>query len=443
MVCLVLLAGALGLAGCAPAAPGPTPADTATPAAATVAQVDADGSVSFMVFGDTLMLEAYQALATAYEAQYPGREVALVTIPDPADYRKRLAADLAAGTPSDVVILDYQRYAGFAAKGMLAPVEPYLKSSALIHSGDFYPQSLAPFVYRRALMCLPQSLSSPVIFYNKRLFDQAGLAYPNDRWTWDEFLRTALALTRDTDGDGQTDQYGLGIEASLQQVLPFIWQNRGTLVDDVARPQGLELNDPRTLKAVQWFVDLQAAHHVVPGAAAEAAEPSQNRFLNGRLGMQVGTRSSVPTYRQVTAFDWDVAPLPMNRGRRASLLEADGYCLPAAAPHRDAAWQFIEYASSAEGQTIVAHAGRSVPARIDVAESPAFLEPAARPAHSQVFLDAIPNLRAVPVVENWGDIELIASEEIERAFYGYATVPDAMKAAMRRSEEYFTVTWTR
>jgi multiple sugar transport system substrate-binding protein len=108
-----------------------------------------------------------------------------------------------------------------------------------------------------------------------------------------------------------------------------------------------------------------------------------------------------------------------------------------------AAWQFIEFAGSVEGQTLLAQSGRSIPSLIEVAQSAAFLDPAARPAHSQVFLDAIPNLHPVPVVENWGDIDLIASEEVERAFYGFATVPEAMQAAMLRSEEYFTLTRAR
>ena len=215
------------------------------------------------------------------------------------------------------------------------------------------------------------------------------------------------------------------------------------MVDDVARPHGLEFNNPRTLKAIQWFVDLQVVHHVVPDAAGEAAESSENRFLNGRLAMFANSRRGVPTYREITAFDWDVAPLPMNHGRQTSILHADAYCLSAAAPDKAAAWQFIEFANSVEGQTIVAQSGRTVPSLIEVAQSPAFLDPAARPAHSEVFLTTIPNLKAVPVVENWADIETIASDEIERAFYGFATVPEAMQAAMRRTEEYFNITRAR
>jgi multiple sugar transport system substrate-binding protein len=439
----MLVLGALLLSACG-AQPAPTPLP-GTPAAGTVqpAVAPTAGSISFMVFGDPAELRAYQVLVAAYEARYPGAHVELVHIPDQAEYRKRMAVDFAAGTPTDVVLINYRRYAGFAAKGLLAPLGPYLAASTVIAPEDFYPEAMDPYYFNRELMCIPQNVSSLVIYYNKNLFDQAGVPYPSDRWDWDTFLATAQALTQDTDGDGQTDQYGFGTEVSLQRVLPFIWQSRGTLVDDVARPQSLELNDPRTVKALQWFVDLQMVHHVVPNAEAEASEHSEDRFLNGRLAMFANSRRGVPTYREITGFDWDVAPLPMNRGRQSGILHVDAYCLAAAAPNKAAAWQFIEFANSPEGQTIVAQSGRTVPSLIEVANSPAFLDPAAKPAHSDIFLSTIKNLRSVPVVENWADIEGIASDELERAFYGHATVDEIIQATMRRTEEYFNITHAR
>ena len=54
----------------------------------------------------------------------------------------------------------------------------------------------------------PFDLDIPALFYNKELFDAAGIEYPNDKWTWDDMLKAAIALTKDTDGDGQPDQYG-------------------------------------------------------------------------------------------------------------------------------------------------------------------------------------------------------------------------------------------
>lgn len=394
--------------------------------------------ISFMVFGDPAELRAYQNLVTAFEAGHASVDIELIHIPGQSDYRRRLVADFAAGTPADVVLINYRRYASFAANGALEPLGPYLENSKVLRAAAFYPQALDPFHWRGKLMCIPQNISSLAVYYNKDLFDAAGWPYPRDDWDWDEFVDTARALTVDRDGDGRTDQHGLGIEPSLQRLAPFVWQNKGELMArDTRELAELSLNEPAAREAFQWFVDLQVKHRVVPSIEEEIAENGESRFLNGRLAMFVNSRRGVPTYREIESFDWDVAPLPRGHGRRASILHADAYCLPSASEQKQAAWTFIEFANSAEGQAIVAQSGRTVPSLMAVAESPAFLDPEAKPANARVFLDVIPYLRAVPVLRNWADIEEIASDEIARAFYGRATVDEAVDAAIARTEEYF------
>ncbi|WP_255604038.1 sugar ABC transporter substrate-binding protein [Oscillochloris sp. ZM17-4] len=392
--------------------------------------------VSFMIFGDPAERAAYADLVAAFRERRPDIAVELIYVPSQSDYRKRLGVDLAAGKPADVVLINYRRYAGFAAGGALEPLGPYLARSELIQEDDFYPQALGPFRWGGELMCIPQNLSSLVVYYNQALFAEAGLAEPADDWTWDDFLRAAQALTRDTDGDGRVDQYGVGTDASLFRVAPFIWQNGGDLVDNPAAPTRLALDSPQAREALQWFVDLQVRHHVAPDAVQEQAESSESRFLSGRLGMYLNSRRGVPTYRTITGFGWDVAPLP--RGRQAAgILHADAYCLPSASRQKGLAWALIEFANASEGQAIIARSGRTVPSIRAVAESPAFLDPQVAPSRSRVFIDTIPVIRAVPVMESWADIEDAVGEEIERAFYGNASVDEVIAEAARRTAPFF------
>jgi len=287
-------------------------------------------------------------------------------------------------------------------------------------------------------MCIPQNISSLVVYYNNDLFDAAGLAYPADDWDWDEFLSAAKTLTADVDGDGQTDQYGLGTEPSIFRVAPFIWQHGGELVvtEQNGTPLRLALDARPAREAIEWFVALQTEHGVVPDAAAEAAQDSESRFLSGRTAMFLNSRRGVPTYRQIEDFDWDVAALP-RREQAAGILHSDAYCMAAAAADKEAAWAFIEFANSPEGQTIVAQSGRTVPSLIEVAGSDAFLDPAAKPAHSAVFLETIPILRGVPVMAGWVDVEELAGDELERAFYGQAPVDDVISSMITRTLPFF------
>ncbi len=395
-------------------------------------------AVSFMVFGDAAEFAAYESLVAAFEEAHSDIDVTLTHIPSQRDYRTRLATDFAAGTPPDVSLLNYRRVPAFIAAGQMEPLGPYLDRSEIIAREDFYPVTLDAFTWQGELTCIPQNISSLVVYYNRDLFTAAGVAEPADDWTWDDFLAAAQALTRDVDGDGAIDQYGLGVEPSLLRLSPFVWQNGGRIVDDPAFPTQLGLTRLPSLVALQWFVDLQTVHGVVPDRTAEASIDSETRFIEGTTAMYLNSRRGTPTYRESAAFDWDIAPLP--RGEQAAgVLHSDAYCLSSAAKNKDAAWRFIEFANSPEGQTLVARSGRTVPSLMAVAESDAFLDPAVRPARSRVFLDTIPVLQSVPLLSTWEEIESTASEEIERAFYGDITAEEAAILARDRTEEYFAL----
>jgi multiple sugar transport system substrate-binding protein len=393
-------------------------------------------TVSFMVFGGPEELAAYQSLVDAFHAAQSDVQVELRYVPDQAEYRRRLATDFSANVPPDVMLLNYRRFATFAGQGGLEPLGPYLDRSAALDEADFFTPVIDSFRFAGQMWCIPQNVSSLVVYYNQDLFDAAGLPYPSDDWTWGEFLAAAQRLTLDTDGDGRPEQYGAGIEPNLNRLAPFIWQAGGDLVDDPANPTRLALDSPAAQVAMQWFTALQTEHGVVPDAVAESAEGSESRFLNGTLAMYLNSRRGVPTYRTITDFVWDVAPLPRS-AQAASVLHSDGYCMAANAKKKDAAWRFIEYANSAVGQDLIAATGRTVPSLRAVATSPAFLEPGQAPARSQVFIDAMDVIRAVPVMANWPAIEDTASQDIEQAFYGRVSVAEAAAAAIERTRQFF------
>ena len=152
--------------------------------------------------------------------------------------------------------------------------------------------------------------------------------------------------------------------------------------------------------------------------------------------MYLNSRRGVPTYREIENFTWDVAPLPIGK-TAAGILHSDAYCLSATAVDKEAAWTFIEFANSIAGQTIIAGSGRTVPSLKAVAESEAFLDPTQPPGRAQLFIDNADIMRRVPVISTWQEIENIADEEIERAFYGDITAEEAARLAFLRSEEYF------
>jgi multiple sugar transport system substrate-binding protein len=417
------------------------------PAAPAGAQ-EPSGEISFGFWGDPAEAGAYEEIVAAFEERNPGVDVQIEYVPNATDFYTRLATGYAAGLAPDVFLINYRRYGQFAARGALVPVGPLLAASETLSEEDYYPQPLEAFQFNGELMCLPQNLSTLVVYYNRDLFDAAGVLYPQEGWTWDDFLSAAKALTRDFDGDGITDQHGLGVENSLIRFTPFIWQAGGELVDDTERPTRLTIDTPEAREAIQFFIDLSLVHKVVPTEAEVLAVSDEDRFINGTTAMLLQSRRVVPTLREIESFTWDVAPLPQHE-EAAGILHSDAYCMSATTENQELAWKFIEFANGLEGQQIAARVGRTVPSLEAVAEAPVFLGPRggvatgtdldrfAPPASARVYLDTVPQIRRVPSISTWPEVEEAFQNTLGRAFYGEVPVDDAIAIAMARSEQAF------
>jgi multiple sugar transport system substrate-binding protein len=250
-------------------------------------------------------------------------------------------------------------------------------------------------------------VSSLVVYWNRGLFEKAGVPAPKDGWRWAEFVATARALT--TGG-----VKGVGIDASIVRTAPFIWGNGGTIVDDDAAPTRTTLHEPDARAALGAVVDLIGAG-ATPSKEQLAAQGVEEQFMTGKLAMFLSSRVEVPALREQRGLDFDVAALPV-MGTPASVLHSDAYCVASESENRAAAAKFVAFAVGRQGQTITALGGRTVPSLRSVATSPAFLTPGRAPASSQVFLDAIPVLRHTPVTPSWPEVEDVVGTQLQRAF---------------------------
>lgn len=429
---LVIVTFALLGAACA-SGRGSSPAQAIPATIAPVVTATIQGKVSFMLSEDPAGLRGFQTVVEAFNTVQPGVTVELVNVADANEFVKRLAADFAARTAPDVFLINYRRFGQFAIKGALEPLAPYIEQSATIKLADYYPVALEAFTFKNQLQCMPQNLSSLQVYYNKTLFTQAGVPLPQAGWTWGDFLSAARALTRDTNGDGKVDQYGVGVAAQALRLIPFIWMHGGEIVDNLDRPTKLTLDTPVAREAFQWFVDLQVKEKVAPHKVDEAAENSQTRFEHGTLGMFLNSRVVTPEFRATAkGFEWDIAPMPGDK-HMVTMLHSDGYCITSASQNKAAAWAFVEFMAGQEGQKTLVASGRTVPSSKSVAESPAFLQ-VGPPASNQVYLDVAPHIRRVPVMTTWLEIESLLNREIQRAFYGDASVADVIKAALEATQ---------
>lgn len=404
----------------------------ATLTATTVAAGCADSAeqpadtVSLLVAGTPDELAAYRALAAAYEQASPGARVTLIEASTAKDLMTRVSTSVAGNAAPDLFLINYRNYGQFAVKGALAPLSARLAASLSMHEQDFYPQAMGAFRWRGEQMCLPQNISSLAVYYNRSLFTKYQVTEPAAGWHWNDMVATAQALTRDAGGRtvraGDPEAagvpvavHGLGIAPELIRTAPLVWSNGGDIVDSPSSPTRLTLDTPAAREVLQDFLELPRIG-VVPSDAEVESQDYEARFAAGKLAMFVSSRRVTTAFRAITGFEWDVAPLPQYRSP-ANILHSDAYCMTKASGNQDAAWRFLEYALSDTGAALMARTGRTVPSRISVATSAAFLSPGTPPARSRIFLDTIPALRPVPTISTWPEIEDATGKVLENAFF--------------------------
>lgn len=393
-----------------------------------------DGQVAlqFVLFGDATETVGYNRMLEEFESQNPAIDVTLSPVASQDELLAKLTTSFAGGQPPDVFLINFRKYGQFASQGVLEEVDPYLEDSEVLDPEDFFPVVFDPFRFDgETLTCMPQNISSLIVYYNRDLFEAADLPLPTEGWTWDEFLGAAQGLT-----DGEV--YGLGTDPSLIRIAPFVWSHGGEVVDDLEDPATLTLDQGRAREALEWFLDLSLVHGVVPPDVEEQSESSESRFLNGRLGMYLNSRRVTPTMREIEGFTWDVAPLPVAPGGQPfTMLHSDAYCMSGPGDHHEESWRLIEFAMSEEGQLILAESGRTVPSRRDVATSDVFLESDEPPASAHVFVDNAEILRATPHTASWTQVEKAADDILVQIYYGRIGRDEGVRRLIEETRRLF------
>ncbi|MBT3297041.1 MAG: sugar ABC transporter substrate-binding protein [Verrucomicrobia bacterium] len=373
----------------------------------------------FATLNSAIELEIAREQASVFEALHPRIHIRVEPITD-----QSILVLTAGRVPPDVFWMYDNQIHDLARGGATLHLDPLVKSDPSFDLSDFYPAMLPLGQYRGQLHALPRENGLMVMFYNRDMFQAAGVALPEQDWTWDDFLATAKALTRDTNGDGNRDTYGyVGNPGWVAEQHTWIWQNGGSMFN--AALTTCTINEPAAVEAIQFFfVDLRKRYGVSP-RAGESRGGSVEEFAMGRAGMMMGIRPHVPYLRKQARFAWDVTPLPYRR-QRAALTGMAGYAISPRTRHRAEAWEFLKFLVSGDGLKPMIEAGMSMPPTRSLAKSDLFLK-STPPEHNEVFLDAPERgyLRPVPLVNHFSQVNDIVNRELQRAYFGEQTVQQA------------------
>ena len=365
-----------------------------------------------------------EALISTFEAQHPDIKIEYTTAPFD-NYFTKLQTDFAAGNAPDVFELNYENFVTFASRETLKPLTPYLEGEDGIGADIFYPAALDAFQYDGVQYGLPITFSTVVLYYNKDLFDAAGLEYPTNDWTWDDVMSAAEKLT-----DPSKRVWG------IYQPVQF-WEFYKTAA---AAGGGLEvspevrIDTPENRQALHYLVDKVQTAGVMPTDAQLSGVANEDLFLNGQLGMLVSGIWMFDKF-QDAAFDWDIAVEP-GSARKATHFFANAAGIANDSDVADAAWQWVKFlASSPEVAQTRIESNWELPALS--LDNAGVLQPyldRGAPADRNAVFASLEYAVTPPVVENQPELQDIINQELEAARLGTKTVEEALESAQSRVE---------
>ncbi len=342
-------------------------------------------------------------------------------------YMSKILTRIAGGTEPDIIACEVNLFPNFWGKNVFLNLNPYIEKDSEFKKEDFFKDVIKRFTINNKIYGIPRDTAPyACIFYNKDIFDKAGVEYPSDDWNWFDLLKKAKKLTFKNE-KGQITRYGFYTWAWQN----FVYSNGGHLVDDIENPAEFMLDSEEALKGLEFYVDLILKHKVSPSpmSLVKLGMGVEMMFKTQRLAMLGSGIWETPALRDITNFDWDVAMFPKGpEGMRAFGTGGTAYCIMKSTKYPEIAWQIIKALTSKEANERLAESGLAQPARIKVAESEHWAGSEKLPKNKGMLNAAIKHVIYEPFISQWREIkELYIKEKLDLVYMGRLTVEKAMK----------------
>ena len=208
--------------------------------------------------------------------------------------------------------------------------------------GKFYPGTLDYSKYQGKICVLPFNISTPVLYFNKVLFEIGGLDPETPPHTWEELMEYGKNLTLDTDNDGNIDTWGVDIKSIDWVFKAFILQNGGKIMNEDSTE--VMFNSPEGLEALKFWKSL-TDEGIMPVGLHDLAE---KYFLSGNLGIYLGSSTRLGKWYGQLDFDFGTAFLPKKKTFAVTMGGATAALFPSTPEKEEATWKFIEWLLGSE-----------------------------------------------------------------------------------------------
>jgi multiple sugar transport system substrate-binding protein len=340
-----------------------------------------------------------------------------------AAYFTKLYVGLASDTAPDVFRMSYGYLPDYVAQGAMLPLDDFVTTDDTFDLDELFPGPFESCYWDRHLVMMPVDYPAYVVFYSKDLFDLAGVAYPRDDWTQEDFLETAIALRDGFQHAGLVDYW-----AMTGLFFPCWIDDFGGRILDTEQ-MVCTVDSPESIAAIQFLHDLVHTYQVAVSDAQAVARVT-DLFAARRVAMSFNESYMIESYLRECDFDWDITYRPKGVHRSGQAL-AVGLGVWSRTRHPTEAWRLVKFFVSPFAQEVYAKTGALTPLRKSVAYSPLFLDPGRKPANKAILTQMEDTYLTNWMCQQWGQLRMELYHEIYPVITNPATPEQVAEACHR------------
>lgn len=349
--------------------------------------------LTFMFRGGPDEQAAYKKVVEKFESDHPGVKVKIITTA--ADqYATKLKAAITGKSAPDVFYYDPGDLKAYVNGDVLLNLTQYVNNTKNVDIGKVWQKGVDLYRYdgdkvgQGDIYGLPKDLGPFAMGYNKTMFEKAGIPLPDkDKpYTWDEFIKVAQDLTKDTNGDGKLDQWGTGLNVTWN-LQSLVWSNGADWIDSTRTK--VAIDDPKFAEALQFFADMQNKYKVTPSISEAQTLDTYQRWMQGQIGFFPVGPWDMSTYEKLP-FEYDLIPYPVgSTGQTATWIGSLGIGVSSKTKYPEQAAELVMYlTASDEGMKMLSDAKVQIPNLTDMAQTWAS-DTSTKPANKEEFLQIV------------------------------------------------------
>ncbi|MFV8982074.1 ABC transporter substrate-binding protein [Serratia fonticola] len=298
---------------------------------------------------DRNQLPAEQEIAKRFEQANPNVKVEIELTPA-AQYFVKLDSAAAGGVAPDIFWINMPYFVQYAKNGIMQPLGDYLKDGT-VNLDNIVASSVKAYQYDGQQMAIPRDVDSIAVWYNKKLFDQAGVSYPTSDWTWDDMKKKAAELQTGLKGSAFPLVMDLSIDGQ-DSYMNLLFQKGNHIVPKDGQPTDIA-ND----NAIWVYQQLQEMMKdgLMPTAQQMSEVKTENIFQSNRAAMvYAGSWLAAPFANNPLINDHIGVVMMPRIERQSGVAHSLAYAMSAKSNHKPEAWKYIEFMSSEASQATLA-----------------------------------------------------------------------------------------